>query len=208
MTSIIWRFAFVFCNLLRRQRIPGSQLLPFGTLKLLLAYLRTGVISKEWLSCFSLFCRTPPVFCHSADTTVWSLDAVPPLTASFLSPALEVADLPASFLLSHWSWHPLSCPGYFSISKRLSWVCLLIYLFGSVSIVLTLYSNFLNNHFARAALIILSANRIMYFMFASLSTDGFFSSFWVIGLDFFYMPNKFCLEFRDCVNFPVGSKVT
>lgn len=70
---------------------------------------------------------------------------------------------------------------------------------------LTLYSNFLNNYVARAALIILSANRIVYFMFESLSTDGFFSSFWVIGLDFFCMPNNFCLEFRDCVDFPVGS---
>lgn len=73
---------------------------------------------------------------------------------------------------------------------------------------LTLYSNFLNNYFAKAVLIILSADQIMYFMFESLSTDGFFSSCWVIGLDFFCMPNNFCLEFRDCVNFPVGSKVT
>ena len=80
-----------------------------------------------------------------------------------------------------------------------------IYLFGSVSIVLTLYSNFLNNYFAKAALIILSANRIVYFMFESLSTDGLFSSFWVIGPDVFRMPNNFCLEFRDCVDFPVGS---
>lgn len=205
MTSSVCSFAFVFCNLLRRQRIWGSQSLPFGMLRLLLGGLGTGVISKEWLSCLSLFCRTPP------SPATW-------LTRLFGHLTLSCHSLHHSCLLPSRSltflhlffWATDNCIRFLvqdifpSLKGCLETICLFIYLALSLS-GLTLYSNFLNNYVARAALIILSANRIVYFMFESLSTDGFFSSFWVIGLDFFCMPNNFCLEFRDCVDFPVGS---
>lgn len=49
-------------------------------------------------------------------------------------------------------------------------------------------------------------------MLESVSTDGIFSSFWVVGRDFFCMPDLFwlllLLEVRDYVNFPVCNEVT